>query len=270
MSENIHDERVRALTAFYKMILLRDADAPGLDQFVSRLDAGSSGYEEVLGTFFTGPEFGVMHKRFIEHYVGSIPSQPPRPIGNEISKSFTQKEASGFFRKYIKGPNVLDIGYKGGREDVEPVLPGAIGVDIDYPGYDGVRLPFSDESQDAVFASHTLEHIPDYIAVIRDWHRVLKIGGHMIIMVPDAFLYERKAKPPSRWASDHRRFYTPSSLLREIEDALNPNSYRVRHLAENDMGYQYQIPPDTHAVGCYEIELVLEKIKLPEWRLRDS
>jgi hypothetical protein len=63
------------------------------------------------------------------------------------------------------------------------------------------------------------------------------------------------------------RFYTPASLLRELEECLKPNSYRVRHLSDNDFGYAYGLTPDRHALGCYEIELVVEKIESPSWTL---
>jgi uncharacterized protein YcsI (UPF0317 family) len=58
-------------------------------------------------------------------------------------------------------------------------------------------------------------------------------------------------------------------LAGEFEQALVPNSYRVRHLVENDEGYDYGIPPEQHPAGCYEIELVIEKIRPPDWSVAD-
>ena len=58
---------------------------------------------------------------------------------------------------------------------------------------------------------------------------------------------------------------TPASLLAEFEMALRPNSYRVRHLLDNDDGYRYDADPNGHPWGCYEIELVVEKIAEPSW-----
>jgi hypothetical protein len=56
--------------------------------------------------------------------------------------------------------------------------------------------------------------------------------------------------------------------LREIEETYAPNSYRVRHLIDNDKGYDYRPPENEHWVtGCYEIELVLEKVQQPSWSL---
>ena len=190
-----------------------------------------------------------------------------RKIGEEASKAEEARRLSGFTERYLSGPHILDIGYRGYIPDVQPIVPHAIGVELDFPGYDGRTLPFPDNSQDAVFSSHCLEHIPDFVQALRDWFRVAKIGGYLIIMVPHQYLYEKRIALPSRYNADHKRFYTPASLLQDVEAALSPNSYRVRHLADNDAGYEYGIPPERHSGGSYEIELVIEKIAAPGWQL---
>lgn len=188
------------------------------------------------------------------------------PVKGEPAKTFLMRATGGFFERFMSGPVVLDIGYKGAEPGAAvPILPHAIGVDLDYPGYDGLHLPFEDGAVDAVFASHVLEHIPDYQTVLADWFRALRVGGFLVCVVPQQWLYEKKSTLPSKWNGDHQRFYTPASLLREFEESLSPNTYRVRHLADNDFGYVYIIGPDQHAAGCYEIELVIEKIEPPHW-----
>jgi SAM-dependent methyltransferase len=218
----------------------------------------------MLGRLSWQPRAGVLDPARFEAARG-------RPVGRESRKSFDAKIDSGFWARFVTGPNVLDVGFQGYAQkgQVVPILPGAIGVDLDYPGYDGRRLPFADNSQDAVYSSHCLEHVADCITVIQDWFRVTRIGGHIITVVPSAHLYERRWRIPSRWNADHKRVYTPASLLAEFEAALVPNSYRVRHLMENDAGYRYDLPPDVHPEGCHEIELVIEKIAAPHWRMED-
>jgi len=188
-------------------------------------------------------------------------------MGAEAGKSHEARLASGFVQTYLSGAHILDIGYKGYQENVAPVVPHAIGVELDYPGYDGRTLPFDDNSQDAVFSSHCLEHIDDFAAVLRDWFRVVRVGGFIVIMVPHQFLYEKRVTLPSRFNADHKRFYTPATLMSDIEAVLPPNAYRLRHLADNDRGFDYTIPPAQHSGGCYEIELVIEKIAAPTWSL---
>ncbi len=62
---------------------------------------------------------------------------------SEARKTIAAKERSGFVAKYLSGANILDIGYRGYLEDVVPIVPQAIGVDLNYPGYDGRTLPFA-------------------------------------------------------------------------------------------------------------------------------
>jgi SAM-dependent methyltransferase len=186
-------------------------------------------------------------------------------VGEEARKNFGRWLEDGFIAQYLLGNDILDIGFEGYVENVTPIMPKAIGVGLNYPGYDGRVLPFTDASQDTVFASHCLEHIEDYRTVIADWFRVLRVGGFLIIAVPHQFLYERNLRLPSRFNIDHRRFYTPASLLREVEEAIDPVKYRVRLLEDNDKGFDYAIEPKNHAGGSYEVLLVIEKIATPPW-----
>ncbi len=189
-----------------------------------------------------------------------------RKIGREASKSYAAKVYSGFFQRYLSGNHVLDIGYRGGFGEAEPIVAHATGIDLGYPGYDGIHLPFADGSQDAVYSSHCLEHMTALPEVIREWFRVLKVGGYLVTTVPHQYLYERKRALPSKHPN-HLHFFSPATLLATFEAALPPNHYRVRHLLDNDLFYDYSLTPATHPVGCYEIELVLQKITPPAWEL---
>ncbi len=189
------------------------------------------------------------------------------PVKGEAGRTFPDKLKNGFFSTYMAGEVTIDVGYRGAFEGAVPILPHAIGVDLDYPGYDGKTLPFADEGVDTVYSSHMLEHITDFRATICDWHRVLRPGGFIVCVVPHQFLYEKRRSLPSSWNADHKRFYTPASLLREFETSLRPNTYRVRHLRDNDQAYTYGIGPEAHSGGGYEIELVVQKIAPPEWEL---
>ena len=183
-----------------------------------------------------------------------------RNVGEESRKTYLEKLSNGFFLKYMWS-NGLDIGFSGYLPNVVPILHTAIGIDLTYPNYDGVKLPFPDNSQGYVYSSHVLEHISDYKQAIQEWYRVTKIGGYIICIVPHRDLYEKKLDLPSRYNGDHKRFYIPSSLLLEFESSLPYNSFRVRHLQDNDEGHDYNDPPEVHGKWLYEIELVLEKIK---------
>lgn len=65
----------------------------------------------------------------------------------------------------------------------------------DYPGVDYVGNAndlgmFDDESIETIYASHILEHFyyglgSELIFTLAEWHRVLKVGGELMISVPD-------------------------------------------------------------------------------------
>jgi SAM-dependent methyltransferase len=189
-----------------------------------------------------------------------------RSVGFETAKSYKRRYDTGFWQRYLTGPNVIDIGYRGGVPNALPLFENCIGIELGTYGYDGLHLPCPDEWADAIHASHVLEHLDNRELYLQEWLRALKVGGHLLIFVPSAFLYERRfTVPPSRWSPEHVTSYSPSTLLLEVELALIPNTYRVRHLADNDTGYDYSLPLDVHPTGCLEIELVLQKIEPPAW-----
>jgi len=50
---------------------------------------------------------------------------------------------------------------------------------------DILKLPFKDNSFDAVVATEILEHIPNYQIAIAELNRIIKPGGHIIITFPN-------------------------------------------------------------------------------------
>jgi SAM-dependent methyltransferase len=59
-----------------------------------------------------------------------------------------------------------------------------------------------DESMDFLHSSHCLEHLPNPVKGIRNWTRVVKTGGYLVITVPDEQMYE-KGIWPSAFNSQH-------------------------------------------------------------------
>jgi len=190
-----------------------------------------------------------------------------RPVGREVRKSHLFRIHSGFYEKYCNGTG-MELGHQGyAKTTLKTIHEGAYPLGLEASNYDGIHIPIKDNKLDFLFSSHVLEHIMDYKSVLKEWHRSVKIGGYVVIIVPHMYLYEKKKDLPSRYNSDHKRFYTPSSLLAEVEEALVPNSYRVVHCRDWDVLYDYTIPPEVHAVGSHEIELVIKKIRTPDWSI---
>jgi SAM-dependent methyltransferase len=50
-------------------------------------------------------------------------------------------------------------------------------------------LPFPDATFDLIFSRYVLEHLPEPDAVFREWARVLKPGGLLIVLTPNKYHY---------------------------------------------------------------------------------
>ncbi|WPC23750.1 methyltransferase domain-containing protein [Brachyspira hyodysenteriae] len=49
----------------------------------------------------------------------------------------------------------------------------------------GDDLPFKDNTVDFVFVSHVFEHFYDPIKALKEWYRVVKKGGYILLIVPN-------------------------------------------------------------------------------------
>ena len=64
------------------------------------------------------------------------------------------------------------------------------GPGVDYVGNAADRLPFREGTFELIYASHVLEHVPWFMteAAVREWVRVLEVGGELEIWVPNGLL----------------------------------------------------------------------------------
>lgn len=123
------------------------------------------------------------------------------------------------------------------------------------------------ETKNTFVSYHALQERSDYRILLQTLFSLLNINDYLIVVVPHAFLYERRLSLPSPWNIRQKRLYTPSSLMMEIEEALVPNSYRVRWLGDLDGKYDYRSAPDMEPEGESDIALVMERIEMPAWSL---
>jgi SAM-dependent methyltransferase len=118
---------------------------------------------------------------------------------------------------------VLDVGC-GSKpyEDCFPLVSAYIGIDVETSGhdhknsivdvfYDGLSIPFTNESFDSVVCFEVLEHVKDPKVILQEVNRVMKDNGSLLISVP--FLFGEHEEP-----YDFQR-YTSFGLTRLLKDA---------------------------------------------------
>lgn len=77
---------------------------------------------------------------------------------------------------------------------------------------DAARLPiFADGAIENVYSSHLLEHIEDFAAALREWWRVLKVGGHLVLYLPHADHYPNIGEPGAN--PDHKHDFRPADII---------------------------------------------------------
>ncbi len=114
--------------------------------------------------------------------------------------------------KYLQG-NILDLGV-----DDCPVVPWAITIDL-RRAIDGINLVgdvrnlywFEDCVMDTVFSSHCLEDLPDPEQALREWIRVIKHRGHLILYMPDKKWYPNIGQPYAN--KGHFKDYLPEDII---------------------------------------------------------
>jgi predicted SAM-dependent methyltransferase/ADP-heptose:LPS heptosyltransferase len=119
------------------------------------------------------------------------------------------------------------------------IFPHCIGVD-QIPGADicspVTRLDqFADGSMDFVYSSHTLEDIDDTEATLREWWRLLKVGGYLILYLPHKNFYPNIGQPGGNPA--HKHDFLPADIV-EIMGHVT-GDFDLKVLQERDQGNEY-------------------------------
>jgi len=178
-------------------------------------------------------------------------------ISGETTKAKSRRLREGFFEKYCKGKG-LDIGFGG-----DLVTPDAEGYDFEH-GDAQYLLGIKEATYDFVYSSHTIEHLPYPAEGLKNWFRVVKPGGYLIIYLPHRDLYEKKKYLPSRFNPTHTHFFLidkddpPDTLgmIPLIERTIT--NYEIIYIKECSEGHTI-LDPLIHSDGEYSIEIVVRK-----------
>ena len=137
-------------------------------------------------------------------------SKSPLQTMKQCSKSIQRRLADpNFINRYFVGDGI-DIGGEPDPLGLYTELFARLKSVRTWDLEDGDAQSMSgvaDDTYDFVHSSHCLEHLHDPRAGLRNWLRIVKPGGHLIILVPDEDLYEQGVFP-STFNRDHKWTFT--------------------------------------------------------------
>lgn len=130
-------------------------------------------------------------------------------------------------------------------------------------------LPLEDESLDVVMSNQVLEHVKEIFWILHEASRVLRVGGHLIVGVPNLASYHNRlllllGMQPTviQNHSAHLRGYTKHDILRSFE-LIFPGGYELKGFRGANF---YPLPPMLAKPmakmlpnGAWGIFLLLEK-----------
>lgn len=170
----------------------------------------------------------------------------------ECSKSvFRRLYDPNFSRLYFRG-NGVDIGGKPDPlalySELFPLISSVRTWDIE-DGDAQYMATIANDTFDFVHSSHCLEHLGNPGEALRNWMRILRPDGHLVLTVPDEDLYEQ-GQFPSTFNRDHKWTFTVFKTRTWSANSLNlldllrelGASCDIRRVAVIDETYRYALP----------------------------
>lgn len=145
----------------------------------------------------------------------------------------------------------------------------------DLPDGDAQYLEtLEDETFDFVHSSHCLEHMHNPKEALYHWLRVLKPGGHLVVMIPDEDLYEQGIFPSTN-NDDHKWIFTIFKEKSWSEQSISlmglladfSSMAQILKIELLDATFRYSLPRFDQTltpVGECAIEFVMRKLTLSE------
>ena len=191
---------------------------------------------------------------------------------HELSKSIHRRlHSPGYATRYFVGRGI-DVGCGNDcLSQYAPLFPLVTSVDPwDTPQGDAQTLEgVPDNHYDFLVSSHCLEHLRSPTEALRNWVRVVRPGGHLVVVVPDEDAYEQGVWP-STFNGDHKRTFTilknrswsPASvnvadLLRVFADEVTV--IKIELLTHGNVPTVARVDQTLNAVAESAIEFVVRK-----------
>tara|TARA_R110002049_G_scaffold7179_4_gene42629 strand:+ start:2994 stop:3581 length:588 start_codon:yes stop_codon:yes gene_type:complete len=192
-------------------------------------------------------------------------------MGKETSKAVARRlHDIRFATRYFKGKGI-DIGCgPDPLSQYQEFFPLVESIESwDKPEGDAQFMEsVADEAFDFVHSSHCLEHLVDPKEALKNWWRILKPRGHLVVVIPDEDLYEQGEFPS--FNRTHRHTFTINKQRSWCADSLNlidllkgfSSEARILKIELLDASFRYQLERQDQTrtpIGESAIEFIVQK-----------
>lgn len=136
----------------------------------------------------------------------------------------------------------LDLGCGGDK-----ITPHSIGFDLPQPYFqagndviemkgDARFLPFNDNVLDYIFSSHLLEDFTDTAGLLKEWLRVIKPNGYLVLYLPDELRYREYCKQTNQGVNGNHKIIMSSDYLKSFL-----TDYKIVECFENSYSFFYVV-----------------------------
>lgn len=178
-------------------------------------------------------------------------------------RRYLEEYQGGFNWSGILNGKGIDVG---AGDDLLPV-EGCQPFDMEHGDANIIHEYFPENHFDYVHASQCLEHMHDPEKALRNWIKIVKPSGHLIITVPDWEIYEGQIFP-SRWNPDHKSTWSMTlesssasmhinvpNLLESIKDVAN---VILSRLVDTNYNYVIGTSIDQTYIESDQVEAFIE------------
>jgi 2-polyprenyl-3-methyl-5-hydroxy-6-metoxy-1,4-benzoquinol methylase len=146
--------------------------------------------------------------------------------------------------KLVEGEKILDVGCAGGglskmladlgftvyaidvlEESIEVAKEFANSPKITYETRDVLKQPFPEESFDGITFLETIEHVENPAQFFREFHRILKTNGDLIVSTPNATSIKNLL-----YALSYRKKDKQKQLIKEISEEPLGTGTHIEHI----------------------------------------
>lgn len=144
----------------------------------------------------------------------------------------------------VQGKKILDVGCAGGvlskmlsdlgftihaidvlEKSIDVAKEFASSPKIMYEVRDVLKQPFPDESFDGITFLETIEHVENPAQFFREFHRILKTNGHLIVSTPNATSVKNVL-----YALSYRKKIKQKQLIKEISEEPLGTGTHIEHI----------------------------------------